>query len=256
MTVGQARRDAWQILVGHSDAPQLDADWLLLHVLDTSDASVLATEAAGEFTEAQSVELKRLVDQRLSGVPLAYIIGEAHFFGRVFTVTPEVLIPRPETEELVRQAQVAIQELQTKLGRPVVVADIGTGSGCVAITLLLECPGSISQMIASDISPAALAVAQKNAERHRVHQQIRFLRGYLLEPLAGIPVDLLVSNPPYVPSAELDQPPTIETAGLRFEPRQALDGGEDGLLYVKALQASGIPAVIETLQGEIITSRI
>lgn len=256
MTIQEARAYAREMLAATSDAADLDADWLLLHSLGTSDTSFLALEATSLLLPDQVEQFKKLVRERASGIPLAYVTGEAHFFGRVFAVTPEVLIPRPTTEDLVSRSRAVISHVRQKTGKPLTMADVGTGSGCVAITLLLECPAEVGHVIATDISPAALAVARRNAKHYGLDSKMTFLQGNMLEPLSGREIDLLVSNPPYVPTAELDAPPTVETAGLRFEPRQALDGGEDGLVYVKTLQASRTPAVIETLQGEIITSGI
>lgn len=256
MTIQTARAWARDRLKACSDAPHLDADWLLLHILGQSDISFLTIEQDQHLQQSQEAEFAHCVHERASGVPLAYITGEAHFYGRVFRVTRDVLIPRPATEDLVSQGCEAIRAIARRTGKPLIVADIGTGSGCVAAALLLECSDEISHVYATDTSKAALSVAADNAKGHNVDDRITFLQGSLLEPLLGKPIDLIVSNPPYVPTAELDKPATIETAGLRFEPRQALDGGEDGLLYVNFLQASGIPSVIETLQGKIIMTGV
>lgn len=256
MTIGQARVYARNLLAEHSDAPELDTDWLLLSILHKSEVSLLTIESETSLTDNEYKRLTSLLQQRISGIPLAYILGEAHFYGRVFAVTPEVLIPRPATEALVQRALKVIQDLQGSLGRPLVVADIGTGSGCVAITLLMESASAIGHMIATDISPAALLIAQQNVDTYELDKRITFLPGNMLEPIQDTMIDLLVSNPPYVPTEELDRPSGQDTVGLRFEPRQALDGGQDGLLYVQTLIASGIPAVIETVGGEILTSNI
>lgn len=155
------------------------------------------------------------VERRAAGEPLAYLVGEAEFRGRVFQVSPSVLIPRPETEVLI---DLALEKLQL-MTAPAVV-DLGTGSGIVAISLALECPAAAVSAV--DLSPLALAVARNNAGR--LGAPLAFHEGDWFAPLAGQCFDLIVSNPPYV--AEGD--PHLELNGLPHEPRMALTDGEPG----------------------------
>jgi len=249
----------------------MDAERLLLHVLKRSETSWLYAHDDTELERTQRANLHDVTDQRATGKPLAYILGEWEFYGRPFFVNESVLIPRPSTEDLIDAALSAISRLAGS--RPLVVADIGTGSGCIAITLILESrsrnPHSAGalrgkrelRVIATDISEAALAVARQNAKRHGVLDQIEFLHGDMLVPFdpaswraQGKPqVDLLVSNPPYVPTAELaDAPNNPATFGLAFEPQVALDGGADGHQYLSIIKNSGIPAVVETQHGRVV----
>ena len=251
MTIGEARAAAARTLTHVSDAPPLDADRLLLHIFGQSETAWLLLHSEDPLSATQEEELQALVCERASGKPLAYVLGEAWFYGRPFMVSPAVLIPRPATEDLIERSLEVIDSLFLARGRPLVIADIGTGSGCIAITLLLERPAAIEKISAVDSSPAALAVAKKNADLYGLPNRIDFRLGDMLSPLRGKKIDLLVSNPPYVPTAELDKRATIETAGLQFEPRAALDGGPDGLAFVSQIKKAGMPAVIETVGGEI-----
>jgi release factor glutamine methyltransferase len=160
---------------------------------------------------------------------VAYLLGHKEFFGLEFQVNPHVLIPRPETELLVETAiewSIINNQLSIVNGK-FTIADVGTGSGCIAVALAKHLPKA--SLVAIDASPEALRLARLNAERHAV--QITFLSGDLLEPLAE-PVDLMVSNPPYVSQAELAAAmPEVSV----YEPRLALDGGEDGLDVVRRL---------------------
>lgn len=164
--------------------------------------------------------------------PLAYITGEREFWSLDFIVTPEVLVPRPETECLVEVALEHARQLDKNL--PLQILDLGTGSGAVAVSLATEL-GDL-QVWATDLSAEALEVARVNADRHRVREKIRFLQGDLFEPFAVEPVffHLVVSNPPYVARGEIENlPPEVRD----WEPRLALDGGLDGLdLYRRIVE--------------------
>lgn len=167
------------------------------------------------------------VARRARREPAALIQGERGFFAREFLVTADTLVPRPETELLVERVLERAQDGMT-------VLDIGTGSGCIAVTLAAENPGL--HVTAVDISDAALAVARRNAERHGVSGRIEFLKSSLFErfgPAGGRYFDIIVSNPPYVSTQQI---PTLEPE-LKFEPRIALDGGEDGLEVMRPLIA-------------------
>ena len=185
--------------------------WLLAH-----PEEVLAPQDAERF----AILLKRAAE----GEPLAYLVGEREFYGFPFSVTPDVLVPRPETEALV---DVALEWISARgLAAPRVV-DVGTGSGAIAVTLALKLPAA--QIIAVDISWEALLIAQINAVRHSVAERLALVLGDLLEALIG-PFDVILANLPYVSQAELE---ALEVG--RWEPRIALNGGADGLHLVRRL---------------------
>lgn len=202
--------------------PQVEAELLLVHVLDQPRAYLWAHPEA-TLTPQQAADYVACVQRRAAGEPLPYITGQIEFFGLAFGVTPDVLIPRPETETLVEAA------LDWLKARPDAVAvDVGTGSGCIAVALAVCAPSS--RLYATDISPAALHVARANAERHNVAGRIAFLEGDLLMPLPE-PVNLILSNPPYVADDEWDTlPPSVQQ-----EPRLALLSGVDGLDAIRRL---------------------
>jgi release factor glutamine methyltransferase len=200
---------------------------LLSHVLDTS-RTVLSTHPEYALTADQLSSYQALVQQRVSNYPLPYLTGSVEFYGLEFEVTPDVLIPRPETETLVDLALAR---------RPTTVVDVGTGSGCIGVALAAHLPDAT--IYAIDVSAAALAVAQRNAERHGVAERMVLLVGDVLNPRPA-PVDLVVSNPPYIPSGECASLP----ASVRdYEPRLALDGGADGLAIIRRLLVQA-PAVL------------
>jgi len=226
-TVGQLVQDASRRLHDVTDVPRLEAEALLSHVLSVPRTTLLA-HPERVVVGSHLTRYEQLVRRRASGYPLPYLTGRAEFYGLEFEVTPEVLIPRPETEILVDLALAR---------RPATVIDVGTGSGCIAVALAVHLPQVT--VTAIEISPAALAVAQQNAERHGVIGRVRLLVGDLLIPRPG-PVDLIVSNPPYIPTGDCASLP----ASVRnHEPRLALDGGLDGLSVIRRLLAQA-PAVL------------
>ncbi|MEX2054876.1 MAG: peptide chain release factor N(5)-glutamine methyltransferase, partial [Candidatus Andersenbacteria bacterium] len=256
MTIHEALKKG-QAALSQSDAPDLDAERLLLFVVKEKESTWLIRHNEEELTDAQHQHYQRLIIERVTGKPLAYILGEWDFYGRRFAITPAVLVPRPSTEKLVDTALETIKTLSKKLRRPIVVADIGTGSGCIAITLALETSRQlVGNIYATDISEAALDVARANATQHNVNDRIQFVLGDMLEPIEGKKFDLIVSNPPYVPTAELRAPDSDETRGLIYEPRIALDGGEDGSIYIQQIKESGVPAIIEIQQGKVEESKL
>lgn len=220
MTLGEA------LAFARGKIERLDARLLLQYATGCTHTDLLArpeTPVIGP-TRDQFVEW---VERRAAGEPLAYLVGEAEFRGRVFQVSPEVLIPRPETEVLI---DLALERLRG-MTQPN-VADLGTGSGIVAISLALECPAAV--VTALDLSPGALAVARNNAGR--LGARVDFHAGDWFAPLAGRRFDLIVSNPPYV--AEGD--PHLELNGLPHEPRMALtdaDPGGNGLACIRRIVA-------------------
>lgn len=212
-----------QTLLASQNVPyyRLEAELLLRFVLQISPVELFASPEAA-VNPAQAKQFQRLIARRLHGEPSFYIIGTREFYGRDFKVTPAVLIPRPETELLVEKAI----EAAGKYPRPL-VADIGTGSGIIAITLALELPQAA--VIATDISTEALEVARHNASTYGVSGRITFLAGNLLEPLPRS-VNIIVANLPYVTAVDM---PRVNTVG--FEPEIALYGGADGLDLVREL---------------------
>lgn len=174
----------------------------------------------------------RLIARRASREPMAYLIGQREFYGRPFQVTPDVLIPRPETEFVIDEViglTRARRDPDAGGRSPRVIVDIGTGSGCIAVTLALELPQA--KLLATDTSAGALRVAQDNARRHGVADRIEFRHGPFLAGFAD-PVDLVVSNPPYVPDADRA---SLAPEVAMFEPAAALFAGRDGLDVIRAL---------------------
>ena len=224
-----ARALAWasSALAGSSPSARLDAELLLAHTLGWSRARVLA-EGRVELDPAQQARFAALVARRAALEPVAYLVGQREFYGLVFEVTPAVLVPRPETELLVERALDQARSLPPDAQ----IADIGAGSGAIAVALAVHLPQA--RISAVDLSPEALAVAGRNAARHGVAGRVRLLQGDLLAPLDA-PVDLLVSNPPYTVLAEIDE------GVRRHEPHLALDGGLDGLGLYRRLLAAAPP---------------
>jgi release factor glutamine methyltransferase len=207
----------------------------LAHVLERSRTALLA-HPEHPLTPTQLSDYQTLVRRRASNYPLPYLTGRIEFYGLEFEVTPEVLIPRPETETLVDLALAR---------RPATVVDVGTGSGCVAISLAVHLPETT--VCAIEISPAALVVARRNVERHNVADRVQLMVGDVLNPRPS-PADLIVSNPPYVLTGECGSLP----ASVRdHEPRRALDGGPNGLTVVQQLLAQA-PAVLRPGGGLLI----
>ena len=227
VTIRAALRAAQERLRPVSESAALDAHVLLAETLGKSRAYLL-THDDETLSFEQERQLNAWVSRRAAGEPVAYITGRRAFYDREIIVTPEVLIPRPETELLLEQT-LAIVGANGGSPQPTVV-DVGTGSGALAVTLAAHCPQA--RVYATDSSAAALAVAQRNTEANSV--TVTFMQGDLLQPLidGGIRVDLIMANLPYIAQDEL--------AGLavsRFEPRLALDGGADGLDLIRRLLA-------------------
>ena len=221
----------------HPERARQDAETLLLHVLGRRDAARnrawLLTHLDSEAAPDDAAEFRVLIERRLAGEPIQYIVGEAEFYGLPFCVTRAVLIPRPETELVVEKAL----QLAAGLGAPRIL-DVGTGSGAIAVALAAHLrEAAIS---ATDVSLAALTVARRNAERNGVADRIRFRAGDLLAPVAGEQFDILVSNPPYVAEADRD---TLAVEVREFEPMTALFAGAQGLAVYRRL----IPAAFAAL---------
>jgi release factor glutamine methyltransferase len=209
---------------GPAATPDLDAELLLAHVFGTSRAR-LRSHPEDTSTDAQCQRYLALIERRATGEPLAYIVGSRDFWSLRLTVTPAVLVPRPETELLVERALALRQE---EFGR---IVDLGTGSGAIALTLAHERPGW--QVTATDVSEEALAIARANAESHNL-KRVQFLLGSWYEPLVGRTYDLIVSNPPYVAADD----PAMHDPALLHEPRGALTPGPDAMASLRAIIAS------------------
>jgi release factor glutamine methyltransferase len=214
----------------HPDRARADAELLLLHLLQR-DRAYLLTHLDEILTGEGAVRYYALVERRLAGEPIQYILGEAEFYGLPFRVTRDVLIPRPETEHLVEKAL----DLAGRFPQPRIV-DVGAGSGAISVALAHKLPQA--KITSIDISPAALAIAGENARRNAV--AVRFLRGDLLAPVAAESFEIVVSNPPYVPSTDRD---SLAVEVREYEPGLALFAGDDGLEIYRRL----IPAAFAVL---------
>lgn len=210
-------------LLAHAAAvDRTDAEWLLLHVLGRP-RSWLFAHATDPVDHALAARYTALLARRAQGEPVAYIMGQRGFWTLDLMVSPDTLIPRPETELLV---ELALARLP--MGQPLRIADLGTGSGAIALALAKERPQA--EVVATDASQAALAVAGQNAVRNGV-DNVAFRLGSWLQPLAGERFDLIASNPPYI--AEGD--PHLAQGDLRFEPGMALSSGPDGLDAIRTI---------------------
>jgi len=224
LNIAHALQTAKKCLATVSDSPASDAQFLLCAALAVGRAHLLAYPEQ-VLTPEQATRWEAWLARAAAGEPLPYIIGHRAFYDREFWVTPDVLIPRPETELLLEHALTAAAAFPA----PVVV-DVGTGSGALAVTLAAHVPAA--RVFAIDRSPAALAVAQRNAAAQGVN--VTFWAGDLLLPCIqnGLRVDVVMANLPYIPSRVVDTLPVSQ-----WEPRAALDGGADGLDLVRRLLA-------------------
>lgn len=206
--------------------PRFEAQLLVALALERTRAQI-AAQSFGSPTAARWDRLEQLVRARIARTPFAYLRGAQWFYGLEFVVTPAVLIPRPETELLV---DFALERLAKRASTERAVMDVGVGSGCVSIAILAN--GAEVQVTGTDTSADALDMARLNSRRQGVEARLRLVRTSLLDGLADRSAELIVSNPPYIPSAEI--------AGLQpeirdWEPRIALDGGPDGLAVFRHL---------------------
>ena len=218
--VGEAlRRTEARLAARGVPSARLTAEVLLAHVLGV-DKAVLYAHPDQELGADRRHQLEQLIEGRCEGVPTQYLTGVQEFFGLEFEVTPDVLIPRPETEHLVEE----VLEIACPGDR---LVDVGTGSGCIAISVKKRLPSAL--VAACDVSRSALGVAERNAGRHRA--AVHFFAGDLADAARPRSLDLVVSNPPYVPLADL---PGLQRE-LRAEPATALFGGEDGLAAYRRL---------------------
>jgi release factor glutamine methyltransferase len=218
----------------HPERAQLDAETLLLHVLGKNKAWLLAHQEE-EISGDRAARYHTLVERRYAGEPIQYITGQQEFYGLPFRVTPNVLIPRPETEHLVEKVlslAVCFQLLR--------IVDVGTGSGAIAVALAHLLPHA--EITALDISAAALDEARANAEGNRVPDRVRFVESDLLAAVATRKFEIVVSNPPYVPATDRE---SLSVEVREYEPGLALFAGNDGLDVYRRL----IPAAFAVLES-------
>jgi len=212
--------------------PRLESEVLLAHLLGI-DRMGLYLNYDRPLKEEERTAYRDMIQRRIAGEPVAYIVGYREFWSMRFSVSPECLIPRPETEHLVEEGV----RIGKGLRSPLRVLEIGHGCGAVAVALATELEEA--RIVATDISPGALSLAQENAEAHGAGERIRFVLGNLFPPGEG-PFDLICSNPPYIPTEEvLKLAPEVRD----YEPLTALNGGEDGLRFFREI-AEGAPGFL------------
>jgi release factor glutamine methyltransferase len=234
VTIGALRRQACDLLkaAGVANAVQ-ESDWLLASTLDVP-SHVLILEGARPVSALQAEQAWFLLRRRAAREPIQYLLGAQDFYGLDIAVTPDVLIPRPETELLVEETLRAVASSNAP-----VIADVGTGSGCIAVALARA--RRDATVYALDISAPALAVARWNAIRHGVRDRIRFIQADLLEAFCAAAAgafDVIVSNPPYIPLQDVEG---LQPEVARYEPRAALAAGQDGLAFYRRLLREAPP---------------
>lgn len=228
LRIAAALADATDALQAVSDSPRLDAELLLATALDVPRSYLFAH--AEEELDARAIErFQKTLGKRIDGLPLAYITGEKEFWSMTLMVSPATLVPRPETETLVEQALMRIHKNQQLR-----ILDLGTGSGAIALAIARERP--LCDVVATDLSEDALAVARINARSHSI-PNIEFLQGSWLEPITDMKFDLIVSNPPYVAVAD----EALEA--LRHEPQSALVAGQEGLDAIEVIAADAVAVI-------------
>ena len=223
MTITQLlERAQTRLAAARSDEPAANAQWLLAHVLGVTRTWVLAN-GSFDISAKDQATFEKLLARKEAGEPLSHIVGFQPFCGLDIIVTPDVLTPRPETEDLVEQAAAHFD----KKGRYTFL-DMCTGSGCIALALARKFPNAC--VLAVDISADALQVAQQNIRKHKLHERVQLLQSNLWEEVTGT-FDLIIANPPYIPTENL----ATLTREVQQEPRLALDGGADGYEVTRPL---------------------
>lgn len=205
------------------DTSQLDAELLMAYALHTTRIYIISHPNQLPSDE-EIQQFRQMIARRTKREPLAYITGEREFWKLSFDIVPGVLVPRPETEILVETVLSQLRGLDSPI-----MAEIGAGSGCIAISLAMEVPDAF--IYATEDDPVALEVAGRNALKHRVSERVKIMEGNLLDPLQfdlHCKLDAVISNPPYIPSGEID---SLQPEVAKYEPRGALDGGPDGMVY-------------------------
>ncbi|WP_298463628.1 peptide chain release factor N(5)-glutamine methyltransferase [uncultured Mitsuokella sp.] len=213
------------------ESPRLDAEVLLSHVLK-KQRIYLYVHFDEPLQPEELAAYREMVKKRVMHVPVAYILGEREFMGLTFKVTPDTLIPRPDTEILVQAAIDRLKAMPASDDTALHIADIGTGTGAICLSVLHYLPQVTAETV--DISPAARAVAEENAEQLGLADRITFHTGDLLAPLAGRTFAAILSNPPYIPEADIG---TLAPEVRTKEPHTALSGGADGLDFYRRLAA-------------------
>jgi release factor glutamine methyltransferase len=221
--------------------PRLDAELLIGHILNLPRIQ-LYMSFDKPLKTSEIDDIRSLVRRRATREPIAYIVGEKGFYKFDFDVIPGVLCPRPDTETIVEVANNWIPK-----NRDYFICDVGSGSGCIGLSLLLEHPNTC--LFATDISDAALQCTQQNVERHNLNKRAAVLKGQYLSPVPNNrAIDLVVSNPPYIPSSDIEK---LAPEVSKHEPRMALDGGADGLDCYRKLIADAASRVRDGIIVEI-----
>jgi release factor glutamine methyltransferase len=208
------------------ESARLEAQILLAHTLGCKKIDLYVRHEE-EPAEEKKAAFREMIRRRADGMPVAYLVGYREFYSLSFAVSPDVLIPRPETETLVVQALGVLGPLAGPR-----VLELGTGSGCIAVALARQ--HKTAQLTAIDVSPAAVELATANAAKHGVADRVSFVQGDLFAPVAGQTFDVIVSNPPYIADDEFA---TLDRGVREFEPRAALAGGPDGLAFYRRIAA-------------------
>ncbi|RKD21993.1 release factor glutamine methyltransferase [Caminicella sporogenes DSM 14501] len=228
VTISKALNEAVEKLKGKVFTPILDSEVLLSKILN-KDRLYLIVNKEEQLTEEEYRKYKEIIDKRFQGMPVQYLTNNQEFMGLDFYVEEGVLIPRPDTEILVEKVINHIDNTKEYN-----ILDIGTGSGAITVSLAKYFVNSTVYSI--DVSKKAISIGRKNADRHGVLSRIKFLKGSLFEPLEEIDIkgkiDILVSNPPYIPSEEIEK---LQIEVSKYEPRLALDGGKDGLYFYRKI---------------------
>ncbi|NBO92321.1 MAG: peptide chain release factor N(5)-glutamine methyltransferase [Planctomycetia bacterium] len=216
------------------DSPRLEAELLLGHALGCPKIA-LYTRYEEIPSVTQRAAFKDLVQQRITGRPVAYLLGKKEFYSLEFEVGPSVLIPRPDSEWLVAETEALVKCLPTAA-----VLDLGTGSGCLAVAIAVRVKSAA--ITAVDISREAVEIASRNATKHKVSDRVRIVQGDLFGPIGSdTAFDVILSNPPYIPSADVQN---LDPGVRNFEPHLALDGGPDGFTIINRLLEQA-PAVLK-----------
>ena len=223
--IQSAITEATRILATSSDSPELDAEILLCLILE-KNRSYLRSWPKKQLHAQHRLQFKTLLKHRQQGTPIAYITGQREFWSREFKVSPDVLIPRPDTELLVELALPLIPK-----DKSCKVIDLGTGSGAIAVTLATERP--YAQIIATDFSETALKIAKQNGDHYHC-RNLRLLQSFWFEQIADTDFDLVISNPPYIAADD----PHLQQGDLRFEPHAALVADENGLKDISVIAES------------------
>ena len=233
----EALEAATAALRAQSESPRTDARRLLAHVLDRDTPWLIAHDRE-KLSPVHCTQFTEAVNLRRQGVPFAHISGTAGFFGHTYCITANVLVPRRETEHLVERALHFLKQRNLQDRQIVQVLDVGTGSGAICCAIALATPRALVH--ATDVSAAAIAVAERNAEKLGVSNRCEFFIGDLIEPVRSERYSCVIANLPYIPTAQLPRRPQ----SAAFDPRCALDGGEDGLQQYRRLLPM-LPSMLE-----------